>query len=322
MQAIQHILAASDAQVSIGDLAESLSPYIGTQAVARGGVWLAGRRVIDPDVRGVAGATLTLRLPPGGVYAELELGAGDIAYEDAWLIALHKGMGWYVGATPWDVVGNALAALGRYLEARDGVAPPLHLAHQLDRDTTGILLFSTSPLANGPLTAAFASGQVSKTYRCLVVGSPPDTGEVRSGHGRAAGGRWRVYPHEEVGRELPSGGGRVKEAHTGYAVERWLDGAALVRCVPHTGRTHQIRLHMAHLGHPLLGDARYGGPTAYAGRELPGHLLHAAELRLRHPVTGATLDLVSPYPALFAEISALSLSTDKVSGARFQRDSS
>ncbi|MEI7643822.1 MAG: RluA family pseudouridine synthase [Chloroflexales bacterium] len=302
MDKAEHILSREDACVSLRDLAEALIPGAGARAVLRGGAWLAGRRVTDPHARGAAGSTLALRLPPDGVYAELELGAGDIAYEDAWLIALHKGAGWYVGATPWDVRGNALAALGRYLEHRDGAVPPLHLAHQLDRDTTGVLLISTSPQANAPLTAAFATGHVAKIYRCLVVGSPLDTGEIRSGHGRSAGGRWRVYPLEEVGRELPAGGGRVKEARTGYVVERRLDGASLVRCAPHTGRTHQIRLHMAYIGHPLLGDVRYGGPPTYAGRDLPGHLLHAAELRLRHPVTGAALELASPPPKLFADL--------------------
>jgi len=288
--------------VPLRALAEALSPGEGARAAARGGVWLDGKRVLDPDQCGVVGVTMTLRLPPGGVYAKLELSAGDFAYEDAWLIALHKGVGWYVGATPWDVVGTVLAALGRYLEAREGAVPPLHLAHQLDRDTTGILLISRSPQANGPLTTAFANGQVNKTYRCIVVGSPPDAGEIRSGHGRESGGRWRVYPYAEIGRELPAGGGRVKEARTGYVVERRLDGAALVRCTPHTGRTHQIRLHMAHIGHPLLGDVRYGGPKTFAGRDLPGHLLHAAELCLRHPITGAELTLCSPYPALFADL--------------------
>ncbi|MEI7772460.1 MAG: pseudouridine synthase, partial [Chloroflexales bacterium] len=191
---LEHILSERDAQAPIGALAEVLAPGAGARAVARGGAWLDRRRVADPDARGAAGSTLALRLPPGGVYADLELGAGTIAYEDAWLIALHKGMGWYVGATPWDVLGNALAALGRYLVSRDGAAPPLHLAHRLDRDTTGVLLISRSPQANAALTAAFAGGQVAKTYRCLVAGSPPDAGEIHSGHGRASGGRWRVYP--------------------------------------------------------------------------------------------------------------------------------
>ena len=97
----------------------------------------------------------------------------------------------------------------------------------------------------------------------------------------------------------------MKAARTSYVVERRLSGAALLRCEPYTGRTHQIRLHMAEIGHPLLGDTRYGGPPAYAGRALPGHLLHAAELRLRHPVSGAPLELHSPPPALFAELAEM-----------------
>lgn len=300
MERVSHTLTGDEAQQPLRDVAEALAPGIGALAVERGGAWLDGARVSDPALRAPAGAALVLRLPPGGAYAELELGPADIAYEDEWLIALHKGMGWYVGATPWDVYGNALAALGRLLSRRDGTAPPLHLAHQLDRDTTGVLLISKAPAANPALAAAFSSGDVKKIYRCLTAGAPPARGEVHTGHGRSAGGRWRVYPLEDLGRALPAGGGRVKAALTTYAVERYLAGAALVRCAPRTGRTHQIRLHMAHLGHPLLGDARYGGPTRYAGIDLPGHLLHAAALSLRHPITGADLELASPLPALFA----------------------
>jgi 23S rRNA pseudouridine1911/1915/1917 synthase len=298
------VVTATQAGATVAELAEELAGELGRTVVARGGVWLDTHRA-DAAQRAPAGATLTLRLPPAWGYSEVELAPAQIAYEDEWLLALHKAAGWYVSPTPWDAQGNLLVALGRFLAARDGAAPPLHLAHQLDRDTTGLLLLSKAPAANGPLTAAFAGGQVQKTYRCLAAGAPPDAGEIRSGHGRSAGGRWRTYPLEEVGRELPAGGGRVKAAHTSYMVERRLAGAALVRCAPHTGRTHQIRLHMASLGHPLLGDTRYGGPSDYAGRALPGHLLHAAELRLRHPITEAPLVLASPLPQLFAELIGL-----------------
>ncbi|NTU79774.1 MAG: hypothetical protein HGA45_10295 [Chloroflexales bacterium] len=123
----------------------------------------------------------------------------------------------------------------------------------------------------------------------------------------------RIRLWQRVGRE-PTGaafnffrshvGGRVKAAHTTFAVEALLAGAAMVRATPHTGRTHQIRLHMAHAGHPLLGDTRYGGPASYQGRDLAGHLLHAAELRLAHPLTGASLELASPLPELFQELLA------------------
>lgn len=297
---ISHTVAADEAGVTALELAARLAGEAGGLALARGGAWLDGRRLGNLDGQLAPGATLTLRLPPGGIYPEVVLSAADIAYEDEWLIALHKAAGWYVGATPWDVEGNALAALGRYLAARDGVAPPLHLAHQLDRDTSGALLVSKWPAANAALQAAFAGGRVAKRYGCLCAGVPAwGSIDLRTGHGRAAGGRWRVYARDAIGMELPSGGGRVKEARSSFALERALADAALLRCELHTGRTHQIRLHLAHLGHPLLGDIRYGGPATYAGQALSGHLLHAGLLRLAHPITGAVLELRSPLPAQF-----------------------
>ncbi len=297
---ITHAIAAEDAKLTLGELAARLAGAAGAAAAARGGAWLDGRRVTDPNAPVPVGAVLTLRLPPPNGYAEIMLGEEDVAYEDPWLIVLHKRAGWYVGATPWDACGNVLAALRRYLASRDGAAPPLHLAHQLDRDTSGLLLVSKAPAANAALQAAFARGDITKTYHCLCAGAPEwSTIELRTGHGRSAGGRWRLYPLEAVGTELPGGGGRVREAYSTFCVAQLLRDAALVVATPHTGRTHQIRLHLAHLGHPLLGDVRYGGPASYAGQPLPGHLLHAAELRFRHPITGAMLAFSSPQSALF-----------------------
>ncbi|MGQ9926161.1 MAG: RluA family pseudouridine synthase [Chloroflexaceae bacterium] len=300
---ITYCIALEDAGLPLRDIAARLAGAAGATAAARGGAWLDGRRASDADTLVKAGSELTLRFPPADGYAEVSITTEDLAYEDPWLIAVHKRAGWYVGATPWDVRGNVLAALARYLAARDGTAPPLHLAHQLDRDTSGLLLVSKAPAANTALQAAFAAGEVAKTYLGLCVGKPGWSAiELRTGHGRAAGGRWHLYPLEAVGQTLPEGGGRVREAHSSFHVARNLDDATLVIAAPHTGRTHQIRLHLAHLGHPLLGDTRYGGPASYAGQPLHGHLLHAAELRLRHPITGAMLILVSPLPPRIATL--------------------
>jgi 23S rRNA pseudouridine1911/1915/1917 synthase len=287
----------------VGELAEALAGAAGRLAAMRGGLWLDGRRVADPAERALAGATLTLRLPPAGGYAEVTIRPDQIAYEDEWLLALHKAVGWYVGATPWDTQGNVLEALRRLLVARDGVAPPLHLAHRLDRDTSGVLLVSKARAANAPLQVAFASGGVAKVYICLCAGQPAwERIEVRTGHGRGASGCWRVYPFEELGCVLPANGSRVKDARTTFEVLERRAGAALVRAAPATGRTHQIRLHIAHLGHPLLGDTRYGGPAHHEGHDLPGHLLHAETLCLAHPITGAPLELASPVPEIFSQI--------------------
>jgi len=300
---ITYRIAPEDAGLPLRDLAARLAGAAGATAAARGGAWLDGRRVSDADALVNAGSELTLRFPPADGYTEVSITAEDLAYEDPWLIAVHKRAGWHVGATPWDARGNVLAALARYLAARDGAAPPLHLAHRLDRDTTGLLLVSKAPAANAALQAAFAAGEVAKTYLGLCAGRPAWSAiELRTGHGRAAGGRWRLYPLEAVSQTLPAGGGRVREAHSSFHVARPLDDAAMVVATPHTGRTHQIRLHLAHLGHPLFGDTRYGGPASYAGQPLPGHLLHATELRLRHPITGAMLTLASPPPPLIATL--------------------
>jgi 23S rRNA pseudouridine1911/1915/1917 synthase len=299
VERLDYQLEPGDAERTVGELALRLAGEAGAIAVARGGAWVNGRRVSDSAERVEAGALFTLRFPPTDRYGEVELCADDIAYEDEWLLAVHKRQGWYVSATPWDAEGNLLVALNRFLAARDGATPPLHLAHRLDRDTTGLLLVSRSPAANKALQAAFAGDAVTKRYLALCAGLPSWVQtELRSGHGRSAGGRWRLYPLEQVGRALP-GGSRVKEAWSSFALERALDGAALVRATLHTGRTHQIRLHLAELGHPLLGDTRYGGSASYAGVTLAGHLLHAAELQLPHPVTGALLRLASPLPQAF-----------------------
>jgi 23S rRNA pseudouridine1911/1915/1917 synthase len=91
-------------------------------------------------------------------------------------------------------------------------------------------------------------------------------------------------------------GSRVKAMRTRFQVEWRSDEATLLRAFPETGRTHQIRLHLAHLGHPLIGDARYGGPALWRGELAPHHLLHAERLSLPHPRDGEILDITSPAP--------------------------
>lgn len=294
------LVGPEEAGRRLGDLVARMlaDPALAEEVIARGGAWLGRERVQDADRLVVLGSELTVSRPPSGHYETLLLDPAWIIYEDADLLALDKPVGAYVEMTPWAVVGNLRAALAAFLAQRDGIEPTLHLVHRLDRDTSGVLLFSKCPELNAALQRSFAERVAHKEYLALCVGVPTeDVFELATGHGRAAQGRFRVYPAAEIGRRLPERGGLVKSMITRFAVERRLGDAALVRAFPLTGRTHQIRLHLAYLGHPLLGDVRYGGPTQWHGTVLPGHLLHAELLCLPHPRRCTPLELRAPVPA-------------------------
>jgi len=264
--------------------------------IARGGLWVDGARMRDYDARARAGSEVAIHRPLAGSYPDVVLSLDRILYEDDDLLAYNKPPGVYVDSTPWDAEGNLHAALLRLLAERDGVAPKLHLAHRLDRDTTGVLLISKNPAINPAIQRAFLRGAVHKEYLGLCAGAPPnDTFEILTGHGRSAHGLFRAYPADEIGHVLVNGS-RVKAMRTRFQVERRMEDATLVRAFPVTGRTHQIRLHLAYLGYPLIGDERYGGPTSWRDTPAPYHRLHAERLALPHPGTGAPLEIVAPAP--------------------------
>jgi 23S rRNA pseudouridine1911/1915/1917 synthase len=265
--------------------------------IARGGLWVDERRTQDLHLLARAGMQVTLQRPLAGSYPDVIFSADMILYEDEDVLALNKQPGVYVDSTPWDAEGNLHAALTRFIAARDGAPRKLHLAHRLDRDTTGVLLVSKNPAINPAIQRGFIKGNIHKEYLCLALGEPAeDEFEITTGHGRSAHGIFRVYAAEHIGQMLLYGS-TVKGMRTRFAVERRLGGATLLRAFPITGRTHQIRLHLAHLGHPLLGDARYGGPTEWRGQPLHYHLLHAERLSLPHPRTNYPLEIVAPAPA-------------------------
>lgn len=293
-QAAQSVLLLATARV--GDAAART-------LIARGAVWVNRRRVLDEAAVPPPGAQVEIHFPPTGHYDTVDLSGNDIVWEDEALVAINKRPGWYTNYNPWDMWGSLRYALPRWLAARDGVERPLHLLHQLDRDTSGVLVVSKAPQINGRMQELFVGGAITKTYLALAAGViEHDAFEVQTGHGRGQSGLFRVYPLDEVGRVLPFGKQRVRLMHTRFAVlERWED-ATLLRALPVTGRTHQIRLHLQHLGHPLLGDARYGGPTTLHGLAIPHHLLHAAQLRFAHPISRAPLMIEAPLPPLWAEV--------------------
>jgi len=217
-----------------------------------------------------------------------------ILFEDDHILVLNKPFGLAVqgGSGTKRHLDGILAGMAD----RFGGERP-RLVHRLDRDTTGVLLVSKNPAINPAIQRGFIKGNIHKEYLCLALGEPAeDEFEITTGHGRSAHGIFRVYAAEHIGQMLLYGS-TVKGMRTRFAVERRLGGATLLRAFPITGRTHQIRLHLAHLGHPLLGDARYGGPTEWRGQPLHYHLLHAERLSLPHPRTNYSLELTAPAPA-------------------------
>ena len=202
----------------------------------------------------------------------------DILYEDADLLALNKpaGMavhGGYDRGEP--TVANALAA---YL----GPDAVFHPVNRLDRGTSGVMLVARSGYVHDRLRRVLHSGDFRRTYLAVACGTGlPPSGTIDLPIARADDGSTR---------RIPAPGGQPSV--TDYTVLAERDGYTLLRVAPRTGRTHQIRVHFAALGHPLLGDALYGGDTALLTRPA----LHSAAADFAQPVTGQSLHITAPIP--------------------------
>lgn len=291
---------SEDAGRALGDwLAEQLDAQDARDLIERGGVWADRRRVQDPAFSLVAGITIVVHRPPSGAYSSLTIDESAILFEDDDLIAINKPAGAYVEATPWDAMTHLRGALAQLLTERDGHKPILHPAHRLDRDTTGVLLFSKQPAVNRALLDAFAGHIALKHYLALCHGTPamPEF-FVETGHGRSLHGRFRVYPLDRIGQLLPDGH-VVKYMATRFRVVETHAATSLLHAAPITGRTHQIRLHLAHAGYPIVGDRTYG-PASVQSEPIHAHRLHAASLSLPHPRGHSTLTISAPEPAWVA----------------------
>ncbi len=212
-----------------------------------------------------------------------------ILFEDAFLIAINKPAGYPCHATRDRARDHVEAGLQRFLFERDGIAPDMTLQHRLDRDTSGVLLFAKNAAVNEPLNRAFRERQVQKVY--LAVSAP---------QGKAKGAtQWTVdnflardkhNPHRMTA--VLSGGDAAQTDFTRLAGN---GERVLVEARPKTGRTHQIRVHLAQSGLPIWGDVVYGGPAA------DRVLLHAWKLQLTHPISGEALVLAAPKPKPFRD---------------------
>jgi 23S rRNA pseudouridine1911/1915/1917 synthase len=252
------------------------------RALDAGGVFLDGRRfkVAGRTLR--PGQQVVVNLAEGGRAAAeaAPLERARLLYADADLAAVDKPAGVPAQPTLTSDRGTLPELVGALLGG------PVTLVHRLDRETSGVTVFARSAAAAAALSEAFRVGSPEKTYLALCARAPaPAEGRVDAPLGKdpARAGLRRVDPGGDP-------------AATRYETLRAGPGAALVLASPETGRTHQIRVHLAHLGAPLLGDPRYGGPRRVGEVAIPRVMLHARRLVLAHPLTGARMVLEAPVP--------------------------
>lgn len=220
----------------------------------------------------------------------------NVIFEDKHLIVVNKAAGMVVHPgtnTGEDTMVHALLAhCAGELSGIGGVERP-GIVHRLDKETSGLLVVAKNDAAHRALSDQFASRTLTKEYVALVSGVPKaDSGTIDS-----AISRHPVHRHRMTVGE----GGRP--SRTDWTVEKKFGGlAALVRCRIHTGRTHQIRVHLKSIGHPLLGDPTYGWKPNPALPVPPRVMLHAEHLIFSHPVTGKVMDLHAPLPKDFKQL--------------------
>ncbi len=229
-----------------------------------------------------------------------------IVREDAHLLVVEKPPGLAVHPGAGRAGGTLVNALLHYAADLSGIGGVLRpgIVHRLDRGTSGLIVVAKDDATHRALAHQFATRSVLKEYLALVhrVPSRPH-GEIDAAIGRDPVHRKRMSVRAP----------RAREAHTSWSVEEAFDGAALLRVRIHTGRTHQIRVHLASIGHPLAGDATYGGTRTPSSRRagarqalasLTRPALHAARIAFTHPASGERIELLSPLPADIAEVIA------------------
>ncbi len=241
--------------------------------------------------RGVLDDALVVMIPPPpGRDITPESIPLDIVYEDDVLVVVNKAAGMVVHPAPGNWTGtlvNALMGRGQPLAA-GGAPERAGLVHRLDKDTSGLLIVAKSDTAHRALSAALAARRITRRYAALCWGHlKADAISVDKPVGRDPRDRTRMAVVAD---------GRA--ARTDFTRLARFESGDLLRAHLHSGRTHQIRVHLAAVGHPVVGDDTYGGGGGRKLAALPPrrHFLHAAWLRFRHPVTGTLLDLRSPLP--------------------------
>lgn len=282
----------------------SADPSLSRSAVARlceeGRVTVNGKAVKKNHVL-KTGDRVEVTLPdPVPDEAQPENIALDIVYEDEDIIVINKPQGMVVHPAAGNEDGTLVNALlyhcGDSLSGIGGVSRP-GIVHRIDKDTAGLLVVAKNDAAHASLSDQLQRHEVSRIYSAILIGSPrDDSGTVNAPLGRDVRDRKKMAVIRDVTRHS-------REAVTHYTVLERYSGFSLVRCQLETGRTHQIRVHMSHIGHPLMGDVTYGGGRTQFekthAKYIHGQCLFAGELSLTHPASGERMTFHAPLPQDF-----------------------
>jgi 23S rRNA pseudouridine1911/1915/1917 synthase len=211
----------------------------------------------------------------------------DIIFEDEYLLALNKSAGIVVHPAPGHYTGtlvNALLYHCKDLSGIGGVERP-GIVHRLDKDTSGLILVAKTELAHKNLAAQFKKREILKEYLAIVKGNvKKDTGSVHASIGR----------HKVHRKKMDTKSSSSREASTEYQVLNRCKDWSYLKLWPKTGRTHQIRVHLASIHHPVIGDQLYGGKSP--NLKMSRQALHAHRLELKHPISGSYLSFNAPLP--------------------------
>ena len=277
-------------------LASSLDGLTRSQAtrLIESGEIAVNGRAVSKSYKLAGGEDVAVTLPePEPVEAVPQDIPLDVVYEDADVIVVNKPSGMVVHPAPGHPDGTLVNALLYHCAGTlSGIGGALRpgIVHRIDRDTSGLIIAAKNDAAHQYLSAQLADHTLARTYECIVVGAlREDRGTVDAPIAR--------HPTDRKRMAVVAGG---REAVTHWEVIARYPGYTHVRCRLETGRTHQIRVHMAYIGHPILGDTVYGAKKEVPG--LTGQCLHAVGLRFLHPRTHEVVELFCPLPEEFTRM--------------------
>jgi 23S rRNA pseudouridine1911/1915/1917 synthase len=276
------------------DVVLAMHPEVGSRAAAQrlldAGVVTVDGRARPKRHRVIAGERLEAAPPEVAPADPGDAGAGvpyEVVYEDEHLLVVDKPAGVVVHPAPGHETGTLAQALARRGAAGGAEGWRPGIVHRLDRDTSGLMVVAKSDAVHRELQSMIRRREMRREYLALVNGRP----DARSGTIDAAIGRDR---RDRVAHSTRTDSPR--EAVTHFEIERLFPRTTLLRVRLETGRTHQIRVHMAAIGHPVCGDGQYGGAVCGTRLGLTRQFLHAAKLAFRHPATGAPVVCESNLP--------------------------